>query len=302
MELAVIILNWNAARDTIHCVQRVVAWKHLRPTIWVVDNDSTDESAHTILSTCPAVHLIRNEANLGFAGGNNQGIAAALAVGDAPILLLNNDAFVEEGDMHQLLESLYADERIGFVGPLLFDSGKRERLLAAGGRNPVLHHHSHIPNPPSTRPVYPVAYVPGTVLLARAEVFRTVGFLDENYFFSMEVADLCMRARRKGYISIIDTRARAFHALERSSDLRGTLHVYYIIRNRFLFIRKFYPRAGWLLFTIWSLYSLALWLKVRAAGQPSTARAVWLGLVDGLRGRFGGQNERVLPLVQGDRG
>ncbi|HEY76449.1 MAG TPA: glycosyltransferase family 2 protein [Thermoflexia bacterium] len=297
--LAVIILNWNAADDTIRCVREIEAWEHLRPTIWVVDNGSAEESIAAIAQSCPNVRLIRNGANLGFAGGTNRGIVAALAVDEVPILLLNNDASVAEPDIARLLDTLHRDKRIGFVGPLLFDMHDTEHLLSAGGRNPVLHHHSHILTLSPGPPVRTVAYVPGTVVVVRPEVFRQVGLLDENYFFSMEVADLCRRAAQIGYRSVVDTRARAFHSLERSSDLRGTLHVYYIIRNRFLFIRKFYPRSMWLLSAVWSLYSLALWLKVRAAGRPTTARAIWLGLWDGLHGRFGGQNERVFSYVGG---
>jgi GT2 family glycosyltransferase len=114
----------------------------------------------------------------------------------------------------------------------------------------------------------------------------------------MEVADLCMRARRQGYISVVDTRAHAYHALGRSSRLRETLHTYYIIRNRFLFISKFYSGPLKLLLRgFWTLYSLALGTKLVLSGKPATAQAVRLGLLDGLCGRFGGQNERVLACV-----
>lgn len=298
MELTVIILNWNAAADTIRCVRYVTAWQRLRPTVVVVDNGSRDDSVQVIARECPSVRLICNATNQGFAGGNNRGIAEALATGDAPILLLNNDAFIEQQDVVRLLDTLRGDRRIGFIGPLLFDAAAQDRLLAAGGRSPVCHHHSHILALTPGEPVRLVEYVPGTVLLARPEVFRTIGLLDEDYFFTMEVADLCLRAGRHGYTSAIDTRARAWHALGRSSALRQTLHTYYIIRNRFLFIRKFYPRSRVLFYAFWTLYSLALAVKVRLR-QPATARAIWLGLRDGLRGRFGGQNERVLSACSG---
>jgi hypothetical protein len=49
-----------------------------------------------------------------------------------------------------------------------------------------------------------------------------------------------------------------------------------------------------LFYGFWTLYSLALIGKVYLNGKAAMARAVWLGLGDGLRGRFGGQNERVL--------
>jgi GT2 family glycosyltransferase len=294
MELAIVTLNWNAAADTIRCVRDIASWRRLRPTVWVVDNGSTDGSVEVIARECPNVRLICNSANLGFAGGNNQGIVQALALGDAPILLLNNDAFVGEEDVIRLLDTLQAHEQIGFIGPLLFDAEREGRLLSAGGKNPVLHHHSHIYELAADDPIRIVKYVPGTVIIGRAKVFRTVGLLDKDYFFSTEVADLCMRAGRQGYLSAIDARARATHALSHSSLLRDTLYVYYIIRNRFLFIRKFYRKSRFLLLGAWTLYSLALSLKVRLEGKPAMARAVRLGLFDGLQGRFGGQNERVL--------
>jgi GT2 family glycosyltransferase len=131
------------------------------------------------------------------------------------------------------------------------------------------------------------------VVIGRAQVFRDVGLLDEDYFFSIEVADLCIRAGERGYTSVIDTRARAFHMLSRSTSFRDALYPYYIIRNRFVFIRKFYAKQRVLFYSFWTLYSLALCLKVRLSGKPSTARSIWMGLVDGLGGRSGGQNERV---------
>lgn len=299
MELAVVILNWNAARDTISCARRIASWECLQPTILVVDNASTNDSTAVIASECPELHLIRNSTNLGFGGGNNRGIAEALSMGEAPVLLLNNDAWVEEGDVIRLLETLQGDERIGLIGPMLFDARQRDQLLAAGARDPARHHHSHNNRLPTGGQVQIVECVPGTVILVRAEVFRQVGLLDDSYFYGSEVADLCLRASQHGYLSAVDTRAHAFHDLGRSSELRATLYTYYIIRNRFLLIRKFHQRWRLLFYTFWTLYSLALSLKVQLASKPFTARAIRLGLFDGLQGRFGDQNERLLSFVSG---
>jgi GT2 family glycosyltransferase len=296
MELAVIVLNWNAAADTVRCVRAITSWQSLKPAIWVVDNGSNDSSAETISIECPNARLIRNSTNLGFAGGNNRGITRVLAFGEFPILLLNNDAQIEESDVIRLLDTLQSDERVGFVGPLLYDAAKPDVLLSAGAKDPALHHQSHILTLTPGEPVRLVECVPGTVILARAAVFRAVGLLDEAFFFASEVADLCMRARTHGYLSVIDTRARAYHSLGRSSLQRETLHTYYIIRNRFLLVRKFHRHWLGPLSVFWSVYSIALWLRVRLAGRRAAARAIWLGLVDGLRGRYGGQNEHVLPV------
>jgi hypothetical protein len=302
MRIFAIILNWNAAEDTVRCVRRVASWETVQPTIIVVDNASTDGSPQIIARECPDVCLLGNPVNLGFAGGNNRGIEEALRRGDAPILLLNNDAQIEQQDIIMLLESLLTHQRIGLIGPLLFDAHRREKLLAAGSRDPSRHHHSHIRRLPSAKPVQIVECVPGTAVLVRGKVFREVGPLDEDYFFASEVVDLCLRARQQGYLTAVDTRARAFHDLERSSDLRETLYSYYIIRNRFLLIRKFHRESRLMFRTFWALYSLSLSLKVQLTGQRATARAIRLGLLDGLQGRFGGQNERVRAAVSGSGG
>jgi hypothetical protein len=295
MELNVIILNWNAAADTIDCVQALSGWTRLHPTIWVVDNGSHDGSADLIERECPNVKLIRNPTNVGYAEGNNRAIVEALRRNNAPLLFLNNDANLAENDLMRLLETLEADPHWGFVGPLLFDGDRADKLLAAGGQNIITHLTSHLAIPPVAESVYPVDYIPGTVMLARAEIFRRIGLLDEAYFFTGEMPDLCHRAQLQGYLSAIDARARASHTVSRSVGLRSTLYVYYIIRNRFLFLRKHYRWQVWL-FGFWTLYSLALALKVYLSGQPATAQAIWLGLTDGWQGRFGGQNERVLAF------
>jgi GT2 family glycosyltransferase len=299
-ELAIIILNWNAAEDTMRCIRDILAWEQLRPTIWIVDNASAKDDIAAIARAYPEARIIRNEVNLGFSGGVNRGIQAALQAGDVPILLLNNDALIDESSVIHMLHTLQASDDIGFVGPLLFDADEAHTFISAGAKNPVLHHQTRIDTFPRAEQ-QEVATMSGTAILIRPAVFKTVGLLDEAYFFSTELADLCRRARQSaGYRCIIDARARAYHRIRRSARYRSALYPYYIIRNRFLYIRKFYhalPRL-WLI-GFWASYSLALSVKLWLTGETATRRAVWLGLVDGLQGRFGGQNERVLRSDSG---
>ena len=290
--LSVIILNWNAAGDTIRCAREVAGWQEVRPSIFVVDNASADDSVAQIARACPEAHLIRSRENLGFAGGSNLGIRAALAAGNEPILLLNNDAQMAGADAARLAQTLAEKPQIGFIVPLLYD--EQGALIAAGGKNPVKHTQTRVRALPAAA-VAKVEVVSGTAVLIRPELFRQVGLLDERFFFSTEVADLCLRAKKAGFICAVDRRASASHAISRSSHLRGTLYVYYIVRNRFLILRNHY-RYNAPLFAFWAAYSLALAGKLWLDGQRPSARAVWLALKDGLRGRFGGQNERVLTL------
>ena len=293
MKLSLIILNWNAAKDTIRCVQPITQWEQVQTRIWVVDNASGDGSLAQIEAALPTVRITRSQNNLGFSGGTNLGIKAALKSRNAPILLLNNDAAIAEEDIIRLLNTLAEREDIGVVGPLLFDAEEEGRLISAGGKNPVLHFQTRVKS--HRKALQRVNNVSGTAVVIRPEVFRDAGFLDEEFFFSTEMADFCARARYYGWQSVINTQAKAYHTVSRSARYRNSLYVYYIIRNRFLYIRKYYhylPRFS--LEAFWAMYSAALAIKLKSQGALPASKAVWLGLSDGLAGRFGGQNERVL--------
>jgi hypothetical protein len=298
-DIAVVILNWNASADTLRCLGEIALWHELQPEVWVVDNASSDGSAGTIAEAFPAVQLIRSRSNLGYAGGNNLAIASILNRNSRFILLLNNDATISQTDVLTLAQTLDTQAHLGIIGPPLFDAAQKERLLTAGGQNMVRHLTSHIHQLAPTPVVQTVDYVPGTVMLIKREVFAAVGLLDEAYFFNAEIPDFCWRAKQHGCDSAIHTQTRGYHAVSRSSKFRETLYTYYIIRNRFLFIGKFHHRLEKLRLTsFWAAYSLALAAKVQLDGKPHSARAIWLGLRDGLQGRFGGQNERVLAACK----
>lgn len=295
MKLAVLILNWNAELDTDRCLRSVRTWRPSdtlpEPTTWVVDNSSKKESIDWLQRNHPGTHFLLSELNRGFAGGNNLGIEAALADGSEAILLLNNDASIDDRSVVSMLRTLASGNHIGTVGPTLWHG---EQLLSAGGRDIARHGSTHLRPQPLPTAAWDVDYVPGTVALVGREVFASVGTFDEDYFFGGEMADLCLRARRQGLRCVIDPQARASHDLDRSSEIRDTLHVYYVYRNRFLYIQKHHPQRRISLASIWTLRALKSVAVDLIEGRYQRAWAVWMGLRDGLAGRFGGQNDRVL--------
>ena len=299
MEIGIVILNWNAAEDTISCVQSLRGWSEIKANIFVVDNDSADDSVTQIKAACPEVELICSSENLGFAGGSNLGMHAILEQKEMPILLLNNDAAIEEESVVQLFEILHQEPKIGGVVPILYDEVS-ENLISAGGKNPVKHMQTRVQeiDPNESTSVLFAEVVSGTAVLFSPTMLTEAGLLDERFFFSTEVADICLRAEKLGYQFGVALGAGAHHSVERSSRFRDTLYVYYIIRNRFLILRNHY-RWHLILWGYWGFYSLALAIKLRLSGNSPSARAVFMALKDGVMGRFGGQNERVMTYVEG---
>ena len=296
MNVSVVLLNWNGAEDTIACLRPLLDWQQVRPLLIVVDNASSGDDVAQIRQALPGVQLIENARNEGFSGGSNRGIEFALAQSDAPILLLNNDAVIGETAVHRLIQTLAENPQIGMVVPQLVD--EHGELVAVGGKNPAFHIQTRVQGFPDDTPVQVVATISGTAVLIQPAMLRQVGLLDERYFFSTEMADLALRARQHGFVCAVDRRAEASHTIGRSASRRNSLYVYYIVRNRLLFLRNHFRwRLDWRGF--WLAYTLALVLKLRVGGERVTARAVWLALVDGVNGRFGGQNELVLADCQG---
>jgi GT2 family glycosyltransferase len=107
--VTVVVLNWNGRRLLPDCLD-AVAKQDLDPALWqtwVVDNGSTDDSLELLARDYPWVHVVTNEANLGYAGGNNIALRAA----PTPFMvLLNNDAHPEPDWLRHLLAAIQTPE------------------------------------------------------------------------------------------------------------------------------------------------------------------------------------------------
>ncbi|MCA9955676.1 MAG: glycosyltransferase family 2 protein, partial [Anaerolineales bacterium] len=211
MDVSIVLLNWNGAEDTIACLHPLLDWRAVRPFLIVVDNASEGDDVAQIRQALPGALLIPNETNEGFSGGSNRGMEVALAQGDAPILLLNNDAVIEETAVLRLIQTLDENPQIGMVVPQLFD--EQGELVAVGGKNPAFHIQTRVQSFLDDAPVQIVETISGTAVLIQPAMLRQVGLLDERFFFSTEMADLSLRAKQHGFVCAVDRRAQASHTI-----------------------------------------------------------------------------------------
>jgi GT2 family glycosyltransferase len=300
-DLSVIILNWHEEQQTLRCLAVLRRWETLKPAIIVVDNESSERSRAILGDALAPDALISSQANLGYAGGNNLGIARASQSGSPYFLLLNNDAVIEETDMVRLIDRLRDHPGIAVIGPVLHERQQDGVQCSIGGRDiaqGVLTREVAKPEDLPGLPSYPLAdvdYVPGTVFLARRSLFEQIGCLDENFFFSGEIADFCRRARDAGHRVCVDLEAAARHdAGDSSLPLRDTLYVYYSLRNRFLYANKHYCSQRLKYLARWSGLCLVELCRALATGRWRKARAILLAAAHGSTGRFGNRNGAFL--------
>lgn len=225
--VSVVVLTYNNLAFTQACLHSVEVHSDYRNLeVIVVDNASSDGSVEYLRSWAAepsaAGHvrrLVLNQDNLGFAAGNNVGLAAA--TGEV-LVMLNNDTFVTPGWVRTLRAHLLRDKDLGLVGPVTNNIGNEARIeicyadmdqMAAQAGNYTRQH------PGQAMPIATVAFF--CVMLPRA-VYDSVGGLDEAFglgFF--EDDDYCRRVEQAGWKVACAEDVFVHHHLSASFDQVG---------------------------------------------------------------------------------
>lgn len=248
VQTSIVVLNWNGREDTMECLRSIQRLNATAASIVVVDNGSTDGSIEAIRHFVPAVTLLENRRNLGYAEGNNVGIRYALAHGAEFVLLLNNDTIVEPAFLERLVGVACANPKAAVVGPYIYYVDRPDTIWFAGaiweeeelaftwpGQGQRLADASHLP--------LETAYVCGAAMLLRASVLREIGLLDERFFLVYEESDWCFRARRAGHTCLMVPEARIWHKVGASFGTeQSPLRAYFSTRNKLLWSRSNLPR------------------------------------------------------------
>lgn len=236
-KVSIIVLNWNGLEDTIECLESLRRLSYPNYDVIVVDNGSEDGSPRVIRKRFPEVILIENEANLGFVRGNNVGMAQALQDGADYLFLLNNDTYVDEDCLTELARVAASDPSIGVVGPLM-QRHFQPSIIDMGGDFDFWTGNVHLRRfneQLDGADMLPIDYVWGCGFFVKAQVVREVGLFDPKYVAYYEDAAFCMRARAKGYRTIVALKAHIWHKIGRCGEKRFLWQSYMRIRNHILF-------------------------------------------------------------------
>lgn len=192
--------------------------------------------------------LIKNEANYGFAGGNNVGIKFALSILNPDyVLLLNNDTVVDPKFLSELVKIAENNEKIGIIGPKIYyyDYNKQNDIIwFAGGRIFwwfPLHYHKGIrsyDNVAYSR-ILEVDFITGACVLIRKEILCRLGLLPTEYFMQYEDIDFSMRVIKYGYKSVYVPMAKIWHKVSASYVGLKCFHIKNSFRGSILFYRKY---------------------------------------------------------------
>ena len=277
-----VLVNYNAGPDLRLALESIAS--ELRGRDWeavVVDNASIDGSEAIAGEFAPQARLVRNERNVGFARGVNQGLAST---GASVVLIMNPDCRLGSGTLAVLEAELTSHHRCAIVAPRILNPdgssqgnarGDPDMLTGLFGRASLLRQwlpaigvsKRNVVHDDRTREGQSVTvdWLSGACLLARREALASVGGFDDRYFMYWEDADLCRRLRAKGfevrYVPSVTATHRVGHssrtALE--SSIRAFHESAYLYYATHVAWRWFDPRRpiGRFLLTV------RCWIKLR---------------------------------------
>ena len=287
--VAIILLSYGRASDTIECIRSLERSTYTDHTIIVVDNASPDGAAGSVAAACPRTTLIRNDRNLGFAEGNNVGIRAALEQNAKLILVLNNDTVVEPEMLGRLVTAAETHPGTGAVGAkILYADAPATIWYAGGSLHPAsattMHRGIGMQDTGGFDRPEACTFITGCAMLVPAEVWRRIGLFDADFFAYLEDADVCYRARNAGYTLWYEPSAILYHKVSSTATWDSPGYTYLNVRNKILFLRKHCLPLKWLAGIPRTLYYVVRQLS-RAAllkRNRSALKAVFYGVADGL--------------------
>jgi GT2 family glycosyltransferase len=306
-QVAVVVVHWGAVEMTRTCVESVQRSRYANVAVILVDNCPGNRFADDFLGDNYNYHYIRNKENSGFAGGNNIGLRKAQQIEAEYVLLLNNDAVLDEYFIGICTSYLEAHPDVAAVSPKILYYYAPDYINAAGGvmnmnTGETILIGENTKETGQFNAQREITFATGCVFFVRLSVFSEIGLFDESLFCYCEDDDLSRRIISKGYKMWYLPEAKAFHkhrnvCAESSRGIKGS-QVYYYWRNHFYNLRRYlsrnhlaeYARFFWRFF--WSFVSFSL--KHR---RPDLSFMMLLGLIDSVCGRMGKRDYHLVQRV-----
>lgn len=253
IELSVIIVSFNVKQFLKQCLLSVrKASVNIDCEIFVIDNNSADDSCSMLQQEFPEVILIKNNVNSGFSAANNK--ALKLAKGQF-VLLLNPDTLVEKDTFAKCIEFMKNHSDAGAIGVRMVD-GKGQFLPESKRSIPTLkttffktfglaflfnksrlfnlYYLSHIDSFETSI----AEIISGAFMFIRRNALNKTGLLDEDYFMYGEDIDLSYRLIKAGFNNYYFPETQIIHFKGKSTNRKNYTDILHFYKAMRVYVRK----------------------------------------------------------------
>jgi len=293
MKLSIIIVNYNVKyflEQALLSVRKAIIG--IDAEVFVVDNNSVDESVQMVIEKFPEVHLIQNKSNPGFSTANNQAIK--ISKGEY-VLLLNPDTIVEEDTFEKCINFMDTHPDAGGLGVKMIDgSGKFLPESKRGFPSPFVafcktfglssifpksktfnRYHLGFLDKNKTHEIDVLA---GAFMMMRKSVLDKIGLLDEAFFMYGEDIDLSYRIVKSGYKNYYYADTTIIH-YKGESTKKGSLNYVKVFYNAMIiFARKHFVGEKAKLFIL--MLHAAIYFRAFITLLGNFFKKIYLPLID----------------------
>ena len=250
MKIAVVILNWNGTKLLAQFLPSIIQYSP-EAAIYVADNASTDDSIAYLKANFPAVQIIENKDNYGFAGGYNE----ALKQVNAEIYaLVNSDIEVTENWLKPIQETFEREPNTAIIQPKILDFKNKEYFEYAGAAGGFIDQYGYpfcrgriFETLEKDKGQYDddceIFWASGACFFIRSSVYNELKGFDADFFAHQEEIDLCWRAFNKGYTIKYNPKSLVYHVGGATLQLGNPRKTYLNFRNSLLMLIKNLPKS-----------------------------------------------------------
>ncbi|MBX7245155.1 MAG: glycosyltransferase family 2 protein [Candidatus Sumerlaeaceae bacterium] len=244
---SVVVITLNGSDVIRNCLDSLLPSDYPNFEVLLVNNGSTDGVEQIVRTEYPSVRIVSLGKNLGYAGGNNEGIKASRG---EIVVLLNDDTVLQPTALGEVVRPFVENPQVGIVGcKILYPDGKT--IQHAGARILSNGASEHIGNHEEDRGQYDeprdVDYVIGCMMGIRRAVFHDIGLFDDRYFpIYFDEQEFAVRARRKGWRVVYNPKAVLCHIEAKTQAMNSERYLFRYHRSRLRYVLKNFPaRALW---------------------------------------------------------
>ena len=245
MKIGIVILNWNGL-DLLRKYLNEIILNSDNSTIYIIDNNSSDESVLYVRNNYTEVKVISLDKNYGFAEGYNIGLKE---VEEEYVCIINNDILVTENWLDPIRKKIkkYPES---IIQPTILDVNNTEYFEYAGASGGFIDKYGY---PFCRGRIFntlekdigqyndsKIFWASGACFFISKKIFYKIGGFDKSFFAHMEEIDLCWRAFNQGYNSYSVTSSKVFH-VGAATIKKNSRKTYLNYRNSLIMLTKNLP-------------------------------------------------------------
>lgn len=284
MKTAVVILNWNGKKYLKKFLPFTIKHTTDDAEIVVADNNSDDDSVLFLKENFPSVTLIENDENGGFAKGYND---ALQHVNADYYVLLNSDIEVTPHWLDPLVNFMDNHPEAAVCQPKIKSYFQKDHFEYAGAAGGFIDKYGYpfcrgrlfdtieIDNCQYDDPT-DIFWATGACMVVRANVYRNLGGLDNDFFAHMEEIDFCWRCKNQGYAIKYIPESTVYHVGGGTLPKNNPFKTYLNFRNNLsLLFKNQSPQSFQKIYRIRIMLDLIASLKFLLSGQLRDVAAVF---------------------------